>query len=382
MTTTLNDILQEAIHYAQRGLPVFPCQVSDKSPLTRNGFKDASVNIEHIKCWWANHPSAIIGMPTGSASHVVVVDIDPRHGGDHALQGLIDQYGALPDTLTAITGGGGTHYYFKYPGHYVKCSTGKIGPGIDIKGDGGYVIVPPSGHESGNNYYWDGEFDLNLVADMPEWLLSLIHTDNTSTAPEAESSENPIPQGQRNHALASLAGTMRRVGMSYDEILAAILKVNENRCQPPLAESEVCQIAHSVCRYEPDTVAVAVTENHFDQMFRPEPCIADPGAIPEDLLHVPGFVQKVMTYNLDNAIRPQPVLALAGAIQLQAALAARKVCDARENRTNLYIIGVAGSGAGKEFARKINRRIFNVAGLSHLDGHDELASDAGLIKAI
>ena len=85
MTIPPNDILQEAIHYAQQGLPVFPCEVDSKAPLTRNGFKDASVNIEHIKCWWANHPTANIGMPTGATSHLIVMDIDPRHGGDHHL---------------------------------------------------------------------------------------------------------------------------------------------------------------------------------------------------------------------------------------------------------------------------------------------------------
>ncbi|HPC65299.1 MAG TPA: bifunctional DNA primase/polymerase [Anaerohalosphaeraceae bacterium] len=382
MNHRTNDILHAALDYAQRGIPVFPCQVSNKAPLTRNGFKDASVGIEQIKCWWANHPDAIIGMPTGAASHLIVMDIDPRHGGDYSLQGLTGEHGSLPDTLTAITGGGGTHYYFKYPGRLIRCSTSKIAAGVDIKGDGGYVIVPPSGHESGNHYYWDGNFDLDVVADIPQWLLELMISEDKSVAKNNHPDGNQIPEGQRNNTLASLAGNMRRVGMGESEILAAIQMTNQLRCSPPLPESEVVAIAKSVCRYEPDTVAVAVAENHYDQMFKPEPAIIEPGPIPEELLRVPGFINNVIDYNLRNAIRPQPVLALAAAIQLQAVLAARKVCDGRENRTNLYVIGVAGSGAGKEFARKINRRILNAAGLNHFDGHDELASDAGLIKAV
>jgi hypothetical protein len=384
-----DEVLNAAIGYANVGIPVFPCLLQDegdkkaKAPYTDHGFKDASTNENQIKCWWANHPNASIGIPTGKSSGLVVIDIDPRNGGNHSLQGLIDENCPLPETLTAITGGGGTHYYFKYSGREIRCSNGKIAPGIDIKADGGYAIIPPSGHESGKNYFWDGDFDLDAVADTPPWLLDLIDSaDQIIDKPISEG--NPIPEGHRNTTLASLAGGMRRNGMSFNEILPSIHAVNQSRCVPPLPETEVQTIIKSICRYEPDTVAVALVENHYDQMFgsKSNHTIIDPGPIPETFLRVPGLISKVIDYNLLNAIRPQPVLALAGAIQLQAALAARKVCDMRDNRTNLYVIGIAGSGAGKEFARKINRRIFTAAGLGHLDGHDELASDAGLVKAV
>jgi hypothetical protein len=382
-----HEMVTAAQGYAAQGLAVFPCLLHDagdkkaKSPYTTNGFKDASCDAGQIERWWAVYPDATLGMPTGKTTGLVVMDIDPRHGGDYALEGLVDQYGPLPDTLTAITGGGGTHYYFRYPGHPIRSSTGKVAPGIDIKGDGGYVILPPSGHASGNAYYWDGDFDRDAVAELPMWLLELI----TLEKPNAPITDgNPIPNGQRNHTLTSLAGTMRRVGMTYDEISASLLKVNEHRCQPPLSDNEVYSITRSICRYEPDTCAVAVVENHYQQLFQPggDRQLEDPGDIPDALLRVPGFIEKVVDYNLRTAIRPQPVLALAAAIQLQAVLAARKICDDRENRTNLYIIGTAPSGAGKEFARKINRRILAAADLNRYDGNDELASDAGLIKAV
>lgn len=383
-------IVKAALDYAAQGIPVFPCRIRDegdkkaKSPYTPSGFKDASTDPKQIQSWWQCYPDAIIGMPTGQTTGLVVMDIDPRNGGDYTLQHQETEHGTLPPTLTAVTGGGGTHYYFRHPNRPVPCSTSKIASGIDIKGDGGYVIVPPSGHCSGKSYYWDGEFDIAAVADLPAWLLELIVAEETNVTQEQTSDGNPIPEGQRNSTLASLAGTMRRVGMSYEEILASLLKVNQNRCHPPLSETEVDKLTRSVCRYEPDTVAVAVTENHYEQMFHSghKNTVVDPGAIPENLLRVPGFIDKVIDYNLQIAIRPQPVLALAGAIQLQAVLAARKVCDSRENRTNLYLIGTAPSGAGKEFARKINRRILAAAGLGRYDGNDELASDAGLIKAV
>jgi DNA modification methylase len=97
---------------------------------------------------------------------------------------------------------------------------------------------------------------------------------------------------------------------------------------------------------------------------------------------VPGFVGEVMTFNLATAVRPQPVLALAGALSLQAVLAARKVRDERGNRTNLYAVGVAPSGGGKDHARKVNRNVLFQAGLDHLEGSEGLASDAGLVTAV
>ncbi len=216
-----NEICNAAIRYANAGIPVFPCLLKaegdkkPKSPHTGHGFKDASVGLEQIRCWWANHPNATIGIPTGQPSGLVVMDIDPRHGGDHSLQGLIDEHGSLPETLTAITGGGGTHYYFKYPSFPVNSSTSKIASGIDVKADGGYVIVPPSGHESGNDYYWDGDFDLEIVSDMPQWLLELIDEAEQQNSPLAETGDgDDIHEGGRNNALTSLAGVLRHYGRS------------------------------------------------------------------------------------------------------------------------------------------------------------------------
>jgi hypothetical protein len=111
------------------------------------------------------------------------------------------------------------------------------------------------------------------------------------------------------------------------------------------------------------------------------PDASDPGPFPQHLLHVPGLVGDVMAYNLLTAPRPQPVLALAGAIALMAVLAGRKVRDQRRNRTNLYILALAPSGSGKEHARRINKRILTECG-SDLEGPEDLASDAGLVTAV
>jgi hypothetical protein len=196
---------------------------------------------------------------------------------------------------------------------------------------------------------------------------------------------NPIPQGQRNATLAQLAGTMRRVGMSRAEIAAALAQANRDRCRPPLADREVEKVAASIARYEPDQVAVALAENHWQQMFVGEPPPAgptDPGPFPEPLLEVPGFIGQVMAHNLATAFRQQPVLALGAAIALLGTLTARKVRDEVNTRTNVYCLGVCPSGGGKERARQVNKEILFLAGAEELVGPEGLASHAGLITAV
>lgn len=108
----------------------------------------------------------------------------------------------------------------------------------------------------------------------------------------------------------------------------------------------------------------------------------DPGPVPDHFLGVPGFISEVMAHNRATAHRWQPMLALAGAICLQAVLAGRKVRDERGNRTNLYVVCLAGSGSGKDNARIINKDVLFKAGLNELEGQEDLASDAGLVTAV
>ena len=231
------------------------------------------------------------------------------------------------------------------------------------------------------------------VARAPGWLAEALDTlaDGATTSARGATSGgdgNPIPSGQRNATLASLAGTMRRAGMTQAEILAAIQRANENRCRPPLPEREVQRVAASIARYAPDDVTVAVAENHWAQMADADPDEPppqgpeDPGPFPERFIEVPGLIGRIIEYNLATAIKPQPVLALAGAICGQSALVARKVRDARGNRTNVYIVGVAPSGRGKEHPRKVNKNILFHSNQGHLIGNEDFASDSGLLKAV
>lgn len=173
------------------------CKNIGKHPITANGFKDATLDHEQIRAWWTRHPNANIGVPTGAASGMVVWDEDPRHGGDASVAGLEVKHARLPGTVTQRTGGGGRHRCFAHPGGTVKNRTGVL-PGIDIRGDGGYIVVAPSLHASGERYLFEpgnGPGEVSL-ADMPVWLREMI----TSPKPRKKSPKAaPVGEAGREH---------------------------------------------------------------------------------------------------------------------------------------------------------------------------------------
>lgn len=170
-------MFRAALKYAEElGFASFPCKPRGKTPLTKHGCKDAICDPVQIKESWERWPDANLGIATGAVSGIVVLDVDPRHGGDDTLETLQIEHGKLPDTPTVLTGGGGFHFYFRHPGGVVSNSASQVGQGIDVRGEGGYVIAPPSIHESGNRYLWEvsSRIDEIPLAELPSWLLKLI----------------------------------------------------------------------------------------------------------------------------------------------------------------------------------------------------------------
>jgi hypothetical protein len=138
-------VLKAALAYAGRGVPVFPCEPGAKRPLTSNGHWDATTDRRTIERWWERWPSANVGLPTGQESGIVVLDVDVEAGGLESLARLKRAGAPVPKTARTRTGGGGIHVFFRYPGTTeIRNSAGLLGPGLDVRGEGGYVVVPPS----------------------------------------------------------------------------------------------------------------------------------------------------------------------------------------------------------------------------------------------
>ncbi|MEK7750865.1 MAG: bifunctional DNA primase/polymerase [Acidobacteriota bacterium] len=246
-----SELAAAALWYAEHGIPVFPCKPRGKEPLTSHGFKDATTDQARIAEWWGRCPNANIGVPTGSASELLVWDVDPRNGGETSLKSLAEEHGQFPSTAQQTTGGGGRHFVFRHPGG-IRC--GVLAAGIDLKADGGYIVVAPSIHPNGKTYQWDapqGPKALLNPADVPAWLVERIGVALNGRRAEAAVEGDKWAPGERNSRLTSLGGTMRRRGMSREAIEAALLAENRRRCDPPLSEAEVRRIAESVASYNP-----------------------------------------------------------------------------------------------------------------------------------
>ena len=175
--TTPPTVFEAALDYARCGIPVFPCNPIDKKPLTANGFKDATRDETQILNWWQQYPNAMIGVPMGPTSGMWAtdLDIDPakKIDGKATLDQLIAQRGALPPTWTTITPRGGRHLIWIWdPNVEIRNSASKIGPGIDVRGNGGYVIWPPSRNATGGTYQWEPGGPAT-AALAPPWLVAL-----------------------------------------------------------------------------------------------------------------------------------------------------------------------------------------------------------------
>lgn len=246
---------EAAIQYAGRRWPVFPCQ--GKKPLTDHGFKDASTDVVQVAKWWDRWPDASIGFAV--PDYILVVDVD-AHGvdGSETMKGLELLYGPLPPTPTARTGGGGRHYFFKVDTP-LKCSVNVL-PGIDTRTAGGYVILPPSKHASGNKYQWEAEPWSTPFATLPEWWSNALFAKPQPPRQKVQNIQNPVYEGQRNAVLFKLASSLRAKGLSESAILAALREENEQRCNPPLDDSEVQKLVHSAGKYEQGQVHTAYTD--------------------------------------------------------------------------------------------------------------------------
>lgn len=216
--------IDAAIVYARRGWPVFPCHGPSrgpggcscfhddcgspaKHPRVSGGLNSATTEEPLIRRWWSTWPGTNVAIRTGAASGLVVIDIDPDHGGNESLERLVRHREDLPAGRTVQTGSGGRHLYFRHPGGIVRNDAGrKLGLGLDVRGDGGYVLAPPSQHACGGRYrviQRGGE-----IPPLPEWLRGILQP------PEATRPPAPVRSDAREAgpwARSALDGELHRL---------------------------------------------------------------------------------------------------------------------------------------------------------------------------
>ena len=278
----MNSPLFHALQLARRGTPVFPCK-RDKAPATKNGFKDATLDTAQIRSWFASGQN-LVAAPTGPRSGLFVLDVDPD--GQDWVAERADQLACERIHQTNR----GQHFVYRWPeGLQGKSTTaGLIAPGIDTRGEGGYVVWWPT-HEK------EPVGDLDSLTEPPSWLLSHLQASRSQSHAKADNQALICKEGHRNAGLASLAGILRRAGMSEQQILKQLSTFNEESCLPPLPIREVEGVARSIARYKPEAPIVEATStasasldwlNEFKMTEQEVQAISDPAWVIPQFIHL------------------------------------------------------------------------------------------------
>jgi KaiC/GvpD/RAD55 family RecA-like ATPase len=236
-----------AVYYASLGWPVFPLAVGMKIPLLRGGrgVTDATTDVAQITRWWTEHPHANIGLATGGASGLYVVDVDGEEG-ERALA----RFGGLPEVPQSTTGKG-RHLLFTLP--QGRNTAGKLGPKIDTRGDGGYIVAPPSLHPDGRRYTWKVPPHKAAPQPLPAPMVDALTSVAGAIVPAdgARSSAvdvvlQGVTEGGRNQALTEYVGRLLAKGLRELEVLELARGVNATKFAPPLPAGEVEAVVRSV----------------------------------------------------------------------------------------------------------------------------------------
>ena len=254
-------MINKALALGLRGLSVFPITPLRKYPPLVAWKSQATTIPGVLEQWWEQWPDANIGVATGKRSGVFVLDVDMKKGknGEASLRRLEAKHGPLPATVETITPHGGRQIWFKMPDCEVKCSVDKLGEGLDIRGDGGYVVVPPSqvsDEDGAGDYTWSVD-SAKAFAEAPAWLITLLTTTPVADLDARRTNEHwrrivcdGAAEGARNTTAASLTGWLLRLGLDVHTTAQIVLGWNARSNRPPLADDEVMTIVRSIASRE------------------------------------------------------------------------------------------------------------------------------------
>ena len=267
-----NRMLTAALEFAARGWNVFPVAAGSKKPRTAKGFHDATLDEQTIRLWWDGKPFLNVGVATGAASGIWALDIDGEPGAA-SLMDLEQRYGELPETSAFRTPRGGRQYLFTIPPGVSITSSVAILPGVDVRGDGGYSVFPPSLRPEGP-YAWTSTAP---IAEPPPWLVELVTARRPAGSSSADAGELTIQavafrdhpgagEGQRNREAARLAGCELAGGSAPASILADAIAW-AGRCRPPMELDELRDVLASIAGRQSskaDAIAAGAGGDEYD----------------------------------------------------------------------------------------------------------------------
>jgi hypothetical protein len=255
MTASLRET---ALALATAKVAVMPCHPLSKQPygpLAPHGCHSATTDPAKADVWWGAIPDLNLAIATGRVSGLWVLDID-GHEGERTIAVLEEPHGKLPASVEVITPNGGRHVYFANPPSLVIPNTvGKIGAGVDTRGDNGYVVAPPSMLEGGKCYVRSVDSS-DMIASAPHWLLDLVTTNTANGHRPIPTEEwhklivDGVDEGARNDAMAKIAGHLLRRGVNGIVAYELLQAWNMMNCRPPLEPEEVNTVFTSIAGRE------------------------------------------------------------------------------------------------------------------------------------
>lgn len=363
----MNPVLQAALEFIDQDICVIPVRPREKSPLIAwKEFQSRLPTEDEVYNWFENHPERNIGIVCGAISgDLVIADID-------GPEGLTWVKSHLPGSSIYVkTPKNEFTYHCYYRGKGIR--NGKPHPEVDIRGEGGFVVAPPSTHPNG------GKYELIILEganwkDLPPFQMTTVGLDlsTVKTSPVME----PKPEGSRNQSLAALVGRWCSLGLDITEIFTLARQWNLGNT-PPLDDKEFRQTVESIINtHNRNHPGLMVSQGEPDL---PEVDLDDGtgNAFPEELLNPGGILQKIMDYTEKSNAASIPMFALAGAIATMGAVCGYRIQGETQLKTNFYIISSGSSGTGKNAAcSSIPSLLLHAARPAH--GPTDMASAASI----
>lgn len=435
--TKRNTPCDVALRYASMGWAVFPvhsrrdnglcscgnmsCSNIGKHPRTQHGVTDATTNTATIRHWWNQWPDAHVAVATGKASGWFAVDVDYKSeqgiDGNDAIRALEKKHGPLPDTVEQITPSGGRHILFRLPDGFskrIKTRTNSLGQAVDIRGDGGYIVAWPSA-----GYEWEGSsdpMDGHRMAESPAWLLAMVvseikHNDggdytgigtgylDPKTTDELRDALQYIDPDESYDRWVGVGMALRSMDVGetafimWDEWSQRGAKYNaaEMGWKWRTFSSGGDLNKESIFYWASQRGWVNPLAGGGPGPEQPAPIWdAEPMApkqkapddIPDAVLNPPGILGTIADYMTATAPRPQHIFSVSTAICMVATAAGRMYETPTGLRTNMYMLSIGQSGAGKDHPRKTLTRILHEAELFDLVGGEEIASGSAMTSML
>ena len=389
--TTNNPCLNAALEYLDQGLSVIPVG-TDKRPLIAwKQFQKRQASEDEVYQWFERWPDANIAIVTGSISGIIVVDGD----GEIGARWICDN---LPRTSLYVATGreNGCHCYYRLPQGLIIQSANGFRPKVDVKAEGGYVVAPPSLHQTGRRYSWvcrdglDGWkdlFELNLNDFREQAILPKtgnLNLDLSAVTTRAGNESLPTEEGGRNQTLASMVGKL--VGrVSLDEALI-LARGWGAQCRPPMGDKEIRTTVESIykthLRNHPLADPAAVISGGADEIFEPFIGSGKTATVPVEILQPGGLMQEIMDYIEISSAASIPLFNVGAAASLVGSLIGQRVMTESGLRTNLYVIALGYSGSGKNAPISALPQLIRNSNAAILESVTELSSAAAVLKAL